>query len=254
MLPYNRSHVGAWMTCVEHCIQLESTVTRYDCPFPVGCGPLEPAQCIITLLLVSTKLKVLWNGSQLIDAPLLEPTHLHIFVTSLQVTQHLSRIKSYSAPGELSITERELGFLRFATESVKLDIKVKELSIRETSQICEDKTLLDVFVYCLIIGAVRNGIGTIEVPNSWLQGHETRRCEFILLSTCVEHTASETCQRIFKDNPGFPDKSTSLGIKHTDGCEHQTHYHIMLIDWEEGPHCLVARRVGGGIAHIHRDN
>ncbi|PMD40428.1 hypothetical protein L207DRAFT_528778 [Hyaloscypha variabilis F] len=134
------------------------------------------------------------------------------------------------APRELSITERELGFLRFNTESVKLDIKVKELSIRETSQICEDKTSLAVFVYYLIIGVVGNSIGAIGVPNSWLRGHETRHCEFILLSTCVENTASETCQRSFKDNPGFPDKPRSVGIQHIDGCEHQTHYHIMLID------------------------
>jgi hypothetical protein len=72
------------------------------------------------------------------------------------------------APGELSITERELGFLRFTTESVKLDVKVKQLSIRETSQISEDKTSLDVFIYCLIIDASGKNIGAIEVLNSWL--------------------------------------------------------------------------------------
>jgi hypothetical protein len=75
-----------------------------------------------------------------------------------------------------------------------------------------------------------------------------------LLSTCVENTASETCQRIFKHNRGFPDELRSVGLQHIDGCEHQTHYYVMLIDWEEGPHCLVARRVEGGIAHIHRDD
>ena len=172
---------------------------------------------------------------------------------------------------QVTITEQELGFLRFTAESVTLHIKAEEPSIADShgeeesgNENCTeghpesesdhtDEQLSERYVYCQIINALGRSIGGIGVPQSWLLGGDTRCSEFLLLSACIERISSDVCQQILKDNHNYPEGPTSVGIKHIDGCEHQSRYHVMLINWEEGRHGLVAKRVGGGITHIHRD-
>jgi hypothetical protein len=90
------------------------------------------------------------------------------------------------------------------------------------------------------------------VPECWLKTHESQQFEFILLSIHVTNTKSATCKEIKETDPKDPNQINIVGIEHAEGCEHQSKYNVMLIDWKQGPQCDVAVRVG--ITQIHRDD
>jgi len=123
-----------------------------------------------------------------------------------------------------TITEQELGFIRFTAESVLLDIKLEESSMTDGSvdeesatgnsiedqcssgndTYSDDESIPEISVRCPITNALGRTIGIIGVPVSWLLGKDTRRCEFILLSIYMESLASDTCQEILQDDPDDP--------------------------------------------------
>ncbi|KAE9367519.1 HET-domain-containing protein [Stipitochalara longipes BDJ] len=203
--------------------------------------------------------------------------------SAVDVTKPLSSVRGSSSsivacmndhdllrPGEVIINERELGFLRFTTESVNLEIELKKPGFNESrpdydssveeersheyETYSEDNMSSRKLVQGLINSAVGTNIGFVWVEESWFKGRSTRYCELILLSACVQDEESENCQPILQKDPDLPGELLVVGIKHLEGCEHQSQYYVMLIEWKEGPYCLVASRVGADIPHIHRDD
>jgi len=147
--------------------------------------------------------------------------------------------------------ERALGFLRFTAASANFDLEIEDLNIDGNHP--EDCALCREWVLCQIRARTGKRVGTIWVPISWLEAHSDNRAEFILLSMHIKDVESETCKEVFENSdPRYPDTRISGGVKHMDGCDHQSQYNIMLIDWKEGPHCAVAVRIG--ITQIHKDD
>lgn len=149
--------------------------------------------------------------------------------------------------------ERSLGFLRFTTACAKFDLEVLNPVLDERHP--EDCAVCKEWTRCCIRAHTGKSLGSIRVPASWFSARNNKKGEFILLSMHIvidiEDDLSETCQ------PGFEEETLnegklSSGIKHMDGCEHQSMYNVMLIDWKEGPHCDVAIRIN--VTQIHKDD
>ncbi|CZR64444.1 uncharacterized protein PAC_14342 [Phialocephala subalpina] len=131
--------------------------------------------------------------------------------------------------------ERALGFLRFTAASAVLEVEAMD------SDFIKNCPSADPCLLAHIRTHAGKDLGFIQVTSSWLQSHDRKKCEFILLSTKIENEESETCRQDWVWERGL---GVSRGIEHMDGCKHQSTYNIMLIDWKEGPHCTVATRVG----------
>jgi hypothetical protein len=161
-------------------------------------------------------------------------------------TQYKELIRS---PGVI-MDERALGFLRFTAASAHFDLEAKDLNSNGNyPEECRE------LVECHIRAYAGKIVGTISVPISWLEAHSDKRAEFILLSKHMHNHDAEngTNKRVSEEaDPRYPDGKGRKGTRRVGRCSSQSKYYIMLIDWKEGPHCVVAVRIG--ITLIDRDD
>jgi hypothetical protein len=133
--------------------------------------------------------------------------------------------------------ERALGLLRFTASSMTLSIEVMDLGNIQASKSGDNPVSRD----CKICTRTGKTIGTIQVPSSWLENNSHKVGECILLSVHIEDIEDEICRRVWHESEGL---KTSTGVKHSDDCEHQSKYNVMLIDWKSTRNNAVAYRVG----------
>jgi hypothetical protein len=187
----------------------------------------------------------------------------------------LSSVQS-SPSCHVIMDDRALGFLRFTAASMTLHVEVSRpassslqaaqavqsehdctsgpqhglgVQTHELLTYCSGCMLKREWISCDIRTAKGKSIGFIWVPMSWLGQDTKKQGEFILLSTRIEQSASENCPESLSEGPEWG-WVTSNGIKHIDSCEHQMKYNVMLVEWKEGPHCRVAKRIS--IAQIDK--
>ncbi|KUJ06982.1 HET-domain-containing protein [Mollisia scopiformis] len=153
---------------------------------------------------------------------------------------------------DVIMDERALGLLRFTAATAYFDLKAQGAYAHEDHT--KDCAFCKQWSLCHIRARSGKNVGGIWVPKPWFEARSASQAEFILLSKHIQNAEDETCQQVWTPgtDPRYPNKRIGKGIKHVDGCEHQSGYNIMLVDWKEGPHCRVAVRMG--IAIIHRND